>query len=130
MFIKNLNECEEFTANDGCRIRELLHPKNDPVNLPYSIAIATVDAAGRSYRHMLNLTEIYYILEGTGRMHIDNESAEVKEGDVIVIPAVASQWIENPDDKELVFAAIVSPPWNAMDDVRLDSSDQAGNVNI
>jgi len=130
MFIKNLNECEEFTANDGCRIRELLHPENDTVNLPFSIAIATVDATGRSYRHKLNLTEIYYILEGTGRIHIDSECATVKVGDVIVIPAGASQWIENPDDKKLVFAAIVSPPWNAMDDVRLDAEDKMGNVNI
>lgn len=126
MFIKNLNECEEFIANDGCRIRELLHPKNDPVNLPYSIAIATVDAAKRSYRHMLHQTEIYYILEGTGRMHIDGEDAVVSASDVIVIPAGAAQWIENTDDKTLVFAAIVSPPWDTADDIRLDADHETG----
>lgn len=126
MFIKNLNECEEFIAIDGCRIRELLHPKNDTVNLPYSIAIATVDAAKRSYRHRLNQTEIYYILEGTGRMHIDGEDAMVSASDVIVIPAGAAQWIENTDDKILVFAAIVSPPWSAVDDIRLDADYETG----
>lgn len=130
MFIKNLNNCKEFTANDGCRIRELLHPKNDPVDLPYSIAIAIVNPARRSYRHKLNLTEIYYILEGAGRMHIDNECVIVNTGDVIVIPAGTAQWIENTEDNDLVFAAIVNPPWNEVDDVCLDTGHDRGNVNI
>jgi len=36
VFVKKTSECDAFVANDGCTIRELLHPKNDPVDLPYS----------------------------------------------------------------------------------------------
>ena len=119
MFVKNLMSCSEFTANDGCRIRELLHPKNESVDLPYSLAVARVAVGGGSYRHRLAQQEVYYIMHGKGVMHINSESREVTAGDVIHIPACAEQWIVNTGEVELEFAAIVSPPWRAEDDIRL-----------
>ena len=120
MFVKNSADCEEFTANDGCRLRELLHPENDPIDLPYSMAVARVAAGKHSYKHKLAQTEVYYILAGQGRMHINDESRKVNAGDVILIPPEAIQWIENAGDNELQFIAIVNPPWAEQDDVRLD----------
>lgn len=119
MFVKNSRDCEEFTANDGCRIRELLHPKNDPVELPYSMAIARIAVGGESYRHQLRQTEIYYIQKGCGKMHINGETQGVATGDVVLIPTGATQWIENTGQNELEFIAIVSPPWQEEDDRRL-----------
>src|SRR5690606_20429960 len=95
VFIKNLNNCEEFTANDGCRLRELLHPKNDSVDLPYSIAVARVARGKQTYKHKLSQAEVYYILSGTGCMHVDNEAANVKAGDVILVSPMSIQWLEN-----------------------------------
>ena len=63
--------------NDGCEIRELLHPKNDPVDLPYSLALATADIGQQSYQHKLEQTEVYHILQGHGCMTIENEKNEV-----------------------------------------------------
>lgn len=119
MFVKTLNECDSFVANDGCRIQELLHPKNDPVDLPYSIAIAKVEVGKESYRHKLKQTEVYHILSGKGLLHVNDETKIIKTGDVAVIPGDAIQWIENKGTEELVFAAIVSPPWQSEDDERL-----------
>jgi mannose-6-phosphate isomerase-like protein (cupin superfamily) len=116
MFVKNLNACKEFTANDGCLIRELLHPKNDPVDLAWSMAVARVLTGKRTLQHKLAQTEVYYILAGQGRMHINNEAREISTGDVIVIPPQAIQWIENSGNSELKFLAIVSPPWQKQDD--------------
>ena len=116
MFVKNLNACNEFTANDGCLIRELLHPKNDPVDTGYSLAVARVRAGERTRPHKLAQTEVYYILTGQGRMHINNETREVSTGDVILIPPQTIQWIENTGEDELRFIAIVSPPWREQDD--------------
>jgi len=116
MFVKNLNACKEFTANDGCLIRELLHPKNDPVDLGWSMAVASVCAGKRTLQHKLVQSEVYYILSGQGRMHIHNEACEVCAGDVVLIPPQAIQWIENTGDRELQFIAIVSPPWREQDD--------------
>lgn len=119
MFVKNLNDCNEFSANDGCAIRELLHPEQDPHVLPYSMAYARVEAGKSSYRHLLKQTEVYFIIKGSGCMHIDAETREVDTGDTVVIPAQAQQWIENTGADTLEFLAIVSPPWRADDDIRL-----------
>ncbi len=119
MFVKKTSECDAFVANDGCTIRELLHPKNDVVDLPYSLVLATVDVDRKSYQHKLEQTEVYHILQGHGRMFIDTEDSEVGVGDVIVIPAEALQWIENIGSEPLVFTAIVNPPWTEDGDVRL-----------
>lgn len=119
MFIKNQKDCAEFTANDGCLLRELLHPKNDPVALPYSIAVACVETGKQTYKHKLAQTEVYYILSGTGCMHVDDETENVKPGDVILIPADSVQWLENTGTTELYFIAIVNPPWTEEEDQRL-----------
>jgi mannose-6-phosphate isomerase-like protein (cupin superfamily) len=119
VFVKRSADCREFTANDGCRIQELLHPKNDHVELPWSLAIATVETGEKTWRHMLRQSEVYFILSGQGCMHVGNETGEVKEGDVIYIPPQSVQWIENTGDQKLQFAAIVSPPWQAEDDIRI-----------
>jgi len=119
VFVKKTSECDALVANDGCTIRELLHPKNDPVDLPYSLALATVDVGQQSYQHKLQQTEVYHILQGNGRLFIKNDDREVGVGDVIVIPAEALQWIENIGNEALIFSAIVSPPWTEDGDVRL-----------
>lgn len=120
MFVKNLDSCTEFTANDGCRLFELLHPDNDPVDLPYSMAVARVEKNEKTYRHCLVQTEVYYILSGEGRMHIDKEVHTVRQGDVILIPSRSVQWLENTGDTEIRFIAIVSPPWTEKGDDRID----------
>ena len=117
MLVKNLNACNEFTANDGCLIRELLHPKNDPVDTGYSLAVARVRAGERTRPHKLAQNEVYYILTGRGRVHINIETQEVNVGDVVLLPPQTIQWIENTGDQELQFIAIVSPPWREQDDL-------------
>jgi mannose-6-phosphate isomerase-like protein (cupin superfamily) len=120
MFIKSLSDCPPLLANDGCRVFELLHPRVDAVALPYSLAIAEVDPGESSYRHRLRQTEVYYVLAGRGRMHVGSSVREVGPGDAVVIPGGAVQWIDNLGDSVLRFVALVSPPWRAEDDERLD----------
>lgn len=119
MLIKHTQECNEFTANDGCRIREILHPKNDPVELPYSLAVARLEPGMQSYPHVLKQAEVYYILKGKGVMHVDDEIAEVGSGDTVYIPGGATQWVENTGPGDLVCTVIVSPPWREEDDIRV-----------
>ena len=119
MLIKHEKDCQEIIANDGCRLRELLHPERDPAGISYSLAVAYVEPGRSTYRHALRQSEVYYIMHGIGRMHLGSEMREVQAGDAIYIPAEQTQWIENIGENNLVFAAIVSPPWRAEDDVRL-----------
>ncbi len=119
MLVKRLRDCSGFEANDGCQVRELLHPKNDLVSLAFSLAICTVAPGAKTYVHRLAQAEVYYILRGLGRAHVGHEIAEVGAGDAVLIPSRESQWIENIGDGDLMFAAIVSPPWCAEDDIPL-----------
>ncbi len=120
MFVKNISECVEFTANDGCRIKEWLHPKNDPVELSYSVAMATVEVGQHSYKHTLKQAEVYLIIAGKGLMHIDDEEREVNADDAIYIESSRTQWIENIAEESLCFIAIVNPPWSNEGDTRID----------
>lgn len=119
MFVKNIEDCPAFTANDGCQIREWLHPDNDAIDLPYSVAMAVVSVGQHSYKHVLEQTEVYLITSGTGLMHIDDEQRLVGKGDSVLIPGRCVQWIENTGDVPLEFLALVSPPWKDEDDKRL-----------
>lgn len=119
MLIKREKSCAEIRANDGCRLRELLHPERDPVSISYSLAIASVDQGDATSPHTLKETEVYWILQGTGEMHIGEETAALTKGDVVVIPPEMPQWIRNIGKETLVFAAIVSPPWTPKHDIRL-----------
>lgn len=119
MWVKNLDQCAEITANDLCRLRELIHPDHDGVTVGYSLAHAVVAPGQRTLRHHLTgRSELYYLISGSGRMHIDGEAREVRAGDAILIPPGAVQYLENNGDQEIVFLAIVEPAWQPEADLR------------
>ena len=119
MWIRHLSECEEFIAGDGSRLREVLHPDKSDVAVRYSLAHATVAPGERTNAHRLTTSEVYYILSGGGRMHIDAESGPVNAGCVVYIPPGAAQYIENTGRTDLVFLCIVDPAWRRENEVVL-----------
>lgn len=116
MLIQKLNACTEFTAGDGTLLRELLHPDKQPLELRYSFAHATVPVGKTSTPHSLTTSEVYYILSGTGEMHIDGETQAVEPGDAVYIPPNAKQFIRNSGTEPLVFICIVDPAWRKEDE--------------
>jgi len=116
MLIRRLSECEEFTAGDGSLLRELLHPDKSDVAIRYSLAHAKVGSGERTKPHRLMTAEVYYILSGRGRMHIDAESHDVDAGCAVYIPPGAAQYIENTGRNDLVFLCIVDPAWRQEDE--------------
>ncbi len=116
MLVQKLNACTEFIAGDGTQLRELLHPEKQPLDLRYSLAHATVPVGQTSTPHSLKTAEVYYILSGTGQMHIDDETQLVEPGDAIYIPPDARQFIRNAGTEPLVFICIVDPAWRKEDE--------------
>lgn len=116
MFIKDLQNCKEFIAGDNAVLRELLHPDKEKVKLRYSLAHAVVKKGETSFRHKLKHSEVYYILEGKGMMHIDHESIEVHPGQAVYIPPNAVQYIKNIGYDDLKFLCIVEPAWRPEDE--------------
>jgi mannose-6-phosphate isomerase-like protein (cupin superfamily) len=121
MLVQNLNACAEFVAGDGTLLRELLHPDKQPLELRYSLAHATVPVGQTSVLHSLKTSEVYYILSGTGEMHIDDETQRVEPGDAVYIPPKAKQYIHNSGTEPLVFICIVDPAWRKEDETVYDS---------
>jgi len=111
VLIKDIADVKEFAAGDDSRLRELLHPDRDGVALSYSLAQARVTPGRSTLPHRLTSSEVYYIEEGEGLMHIDDEDMPVHAGHAVVIPPNAVQWIENRGEADLVFLCIVDPAW-------------------
>lgn len=116
MLVQKLNTCVEFIAGDGTQIRELLHPDKQPLELRYSLAHATVPLGQTSIPHSLTTSEVYYILSGTGEMHIDDEIQQLEPGDAVYIPPNAKQFIRNSGVEPLVFICMVDPAWRKEDE--------------
>jgi mannose-6-phosphate isomerase-like protein (cupin superfamily) len=116
MFIKDLNDCEEFMAGDNTRLRELLHPDKVDLDLRYSLAHAVLEPGLTSYLHKLKTSEVYYILEGEGEMHIDDEVEKVVPGQAVYIPPESKQCITNTGTTDLKFICIVDPAWRVEDE--------------
>jgi mannose-6-phosphate isomerase-like protein (cupin superfamily) len=119
MLIRRLDDCEEFTAGDGCTLREFLHPDKQNIDLRYSLAHAVVKSKTKTGPHKLTTSEVYYIINGQGLMHIDGETSAVGARDTIYIPPNAVQFIENTGDVDLEFVCIVDPAWRVEDETIL-----------
>ncbi len=121
MHVRRLEDCAEFIAGDGSLLREFLHPEKVDVGIRYSLAHARVRRGERTKPHRLRTTEVYYILGGRGRMHIDSEVSEVAADCVVYIPPGSVQSIENAGTGDLAFLCIVDPAWREADEEILDS---------
>jgi mannose-6-phosphate isomerase-like protein (cupin superfamily) len=117
--IVRLSDCSEFRAGDDTRLREMLHPAKADLAIGYSLAHATIDPGTESYPHRLKSSEVYFILEGQGLMHIDEDSYMVGAGDTVYIPPMARQFIRNVGEMELKFVCIVDPAWRLEDEERM-----------
>ncbi len=116
MFVRHLDDCEEFIAGDNCVLREILHPDKADLRLRYSLAHATVKPGDTTWKHRLRTSEIYYIMEGEGIMYVDGESAPVRRGSTVYIPPMSMQWIVNSGKTDLKFLCVVDPAWRKADE--------------
>jgi mannose-6-phosphate isomerase-like protein (cupin superfamily) len=121
MLVRHLKDCTEFIAGDGSILREILHGVKMHLPVNYSLAHAKVPAGQTTLKHRLAACELYYIIAGIGRMHINEESCDVAAGCTIYIPPGSTQYITNTSDSELEFLCIVEPAWKAADEEVLDS---------
>jgi len=116
MLIKNIKDIPSFLAGDHTLIKEVLHPDNDKVEIGYSLAHATLPVGETSLPHLLHGSEVYFITKGEGIVFINEEQQAVKVGDMVFIPAKATQSIQNTGEEVLEFLCIVYPKWQASEE--------------
>ena len=105
-------DATEIISGDKALLRELLNPRTEHLQIEYSLAWAQVVPGAKTLPHTLSYSEVYYVLLGTGIMHIDDEEAPIDVQDVVYIPPHAIQWVENTGSGPLVFLCIVNPAWH------------------
>lgn len=111
IMILKLIDSQLFKAGDNTSLREVLHPKNLPINLPYSLAYAFLEPDETSLLHSLKETEVYFIISGNGIIKIGAEESEFAKGDCLLVPPDTPQSIINTGRERLEFICIVSPSW-------------------
>lgn len=117
MNVVNIANTNAFITKDGSEIRELLAHRNSCIQ-KQSLAEAQLQPGASTTPHFHQRTEeIYYILEGYGRMAIDGDTREVIPGDAIAIPPGAIHAITNSSDKTLRFLCCCAPGYEHDDTV-------------
>ena len=117
MDVKNLNEIAAFTTKDGSEIRELLAHRNSCIR-NQTLAEARLPAGTSTIPHRhLKTEEIYYILEGHGRMRVAEERREIGPGDAVAIPPEALHQVTNTGNETLTFLCCCAPGYEHDDTV-------------
>jgi mannose-6-phosphate isomerase-like protein (cupin superfamily) len=107
-YINQYNPDNQFSTTERCDINELFNHTDDA---HCSIARALVAPGVCTQLHAVkNTVERYVILEGHGKVTINNSAPEqVSHLDIVTIPSGVSQKIENCGDTALIFLCICTP---------------------
>jgi mannose-6-phosphate isomerase-like protein (cupin superfamily) len=119
MIIRNQKNSAKIIGNEGAIIYNLLNPKHVKNVIRYSLAYVNLHHGKSTLLHMMKTSEVYYILEGKGILHINNESNNVKVGDAIFVSPGSKQYIENVGLEDLKFLCIIDPAWKKDDEILL-----------
>lgn len=112
MIHRHIDDSPLLHAGDKTHLKELLHPAQHAVSIPFSLAHAFILPGDQSLPHVLSHSETYYFLQGDGIIHVNGEKANIKPGSCVWVPAQANQWVENTGNEKLVFLCIVDPAWD------------------
>jgi mannose-6-phosphate isomerase-like protein (cupin superfamily) len=104
-----------FITKDGSEIRELLAYRNSAIR-NQSLAEARLPIGASTQEHYHAKTEeIYYITQGSGRMRIEGELADVRPGDAIAIPPGKKHKLWNTGSEPLVLLCCCAPCYEHSD---------------
>ena len=117
MNIKKIEEIESFSAQEGTEIRQIFSPVNTDNAIRCSLAHCTINPGNSSKPHTMKTSEIFYILQGSGIIHVDKEQKEITKNETIFVPPMSKQFIENNGEIDLIVLCIVDPAWKQEDEV-------------
>ena len=75
------------------------------------LAIATLEPGKRIEADVDPIEEIYFVLQGTAEMGVDNEKQQVGSGDATWIPTGSSHGLLNSGNENLVILVVAKPNW-------------------
>jgi len=97
----------EFPA--GRLTRVLVGPGAPAEANGFVLGHVTIYPGGSVPLHSHEQEEVYIILSGYGKMHIDDETADVKPGDYVYITPKANHLLENTSDEDMIMVFCYAP---------------------
>jgi mannose-6-phosphate isomerase-like protein (cupin superfamily) len=113
----DVDSIRSILGSEGTQIKQILHPHNTMLGIRYSIIHCKVEAGKSSKTHKLKSSEVYFILNGKGIIHVDEQTTQLKKNQVIYIPPYSKQFIQNIGKTPLEFLCIVDPAWRKEDEI-------------
>ena len=117
MNTKEIQKIKSFSGYEGTQIRQIFTPDNTNNVIRYSIAHCTINPGKTSKPHIMKISEVYYILEGKGIIHVNEEQKQVAKNESLFIPPNSRQCLKNIGETDLVALCIVDPAWKQEDEV-------------
>ena len=114
------SEVEFIEAQEGSKIKQYFHPKNTSNGIRFSIVQCILESGKKSKKHKLRSSEVYYILEGHGKLKIQDKTFNLEKDDSVFVPSNSEQFIENTGVNNLKFLCIVDPAWQAKNETILE----------
>ena len=112
MIVRNINDKEvletTYLAHGGA-IAQMILDRRTLKELGF-LAIARLAPGKEIEAHVDPMEEIYFVLNGTGEMRVNDESKTVKPGDATWIPTGASHSLLNTGDEDCVILVVAASP--------------------
>lgn len=117
MLVIDTNTAETISGLEGTKIKQIFHPHNTMLGIRYSIVHCTLGPGKSTKPHKLKSSEVYFVTNGTGTIHVDDECADVRPGKAVYVQPYSKQYIRNSSDAPLEFLCIVDPAWRQEDEL-------------
>ncbi|HZH91573.1 MAG TPA: cupin domain-containing protein [Pyrinomonadaceae bacterium] len=115
MIVINRRQAAVIKTPHGSEIRPLVDRTTSEIEL-CSLAEEVLPAGAAVGRHHhLETEEVYYLLEGRGRMTVAGETRDVSAGDAIFIPRGAMHMLENTGDTPIRLLLVCGPAYSRED---------------
>lgn len=116
MLCVDVDSLSPVEGSEGTQIRQIFHPHNTMLGIRFSIARCVMQQHTRTKRHTLKSAEVYYVTGGSGILHVDGQSCELRSGQAVYVPPHSEQFVENTGETPLEFLCIVDPAWRQEDE--------------
>lgn len=108
---------EPYTTLDGSCVKELVRPETGG-SRNLSLAEATIAPGNSTLPHCHTTSEeIYYVLAGSGLLHLGGRSVELRPGMAALISPGQEHWVSCLSDEPLRILCACSPPYRHEDTV-------------
>lgn len=94
-------------------------------------SFAVADMRGVEYAqphyHANGEVEIYFVLQGLGRVVVGNEVHNIAKGDIVVTPSGTTHYAIPDKEQGLVLVVVNAPPFNPANNIDVTETDSAHN---